>query len=46
MHIARIGNLSPDPKELTPDADMTAVADGRNGRASGSPRNTGQKARR
>jgi len=27
--IARAGNLCPDPKELAPEADMTAVADGR-----------------
>jgi len=31
--IAWAGNTCPDPKELAPEADMAAVADGQNGRA-------------
>ena len=35
MHIARPGKVWPDLKELPSHADMTAVADGRNGCATG-----------
>jgi len=35
MRFARTGNSSPDPKELPSDADKPAVANGRNGCATG-----------